>query len=142
MDFLGIGMPELIFILLIALIIIGPKDMEKTGRAIGRFLNNLIHSDSWQAFRQTSREVRNLPNRLMREANLEEVEKLAKDPLNQNQISSSTKQKTEQHGGYGTWNNPGSQPPRSIPEPAQTHNRIPPPQIIKSDSQPGAEQNE
>ncbi len=141
MDFLGIGMPELIFIVLIALIIIGPKDMEKTGRAIGRFLNNLIRSDGWQAFRQTSREVRNLPNRLMREANIEEIQKLAKDPLNQNRIPSSSKQKSEQNDRYGVWSNPGAQPPRSIPEAAEAEKSISPPQI-ESDSQPANEQNE
>lgn len=141
MDFLGIGMPELIFIMLIALIIIGPKDMEKTGRAIGRFLNNLIHSDGWQAFRQTSREVRNLPNRLMREANIEDIEKMAKDPLNQNQIPSTAKQKTAQNGGYGTWNNPNAKLPRSISEPVETENSIVPPQT-EPDSQSADEQNE
>jgi Sec-independent protein translocase protein TatA len=127
MDFLGIGMPELIFIVLIALIIIGPKDMEKTGRAIGRFLNSFVHSDGWQAFRQTSKEVQNLPNRLMREANLEEIEKLAKDPLNKNKPPSSGKPKTTGQDGYGTWNNPGAQPFGSKPEPAETGNSIAPP---------------
>ena len=141
MDILGIGMPELVFIVLIALIILGPRDMEKTGRAIGRFLNNLIRSDSWQAFRQTSREVRNLPNRLMREANLEEIENLAKDPLNKNRVPSGGKQKTVDRGGYGTWNNPGVQPSRSSPEPAETENSIAPPQN-EPDSVPTNEQNE
>lgn len=38
MDILGVGPLELIFILLLALIIMGPKDMVKSGRTIGRFL--------------------------------------------------------------------------------------------------------
>ena len=38
MEILGIGPLELIFILLIALIVLGPGDMVKTGRTIGRFL--------------------------------------------------------------------------------------------------------
>lgn len=141
MDILGIGMPELFFIVLIALIIIGPRDMEKTGRAIGRFLNNLIRSDSWQAFRQTSREVRNLPNRLMREANLEEIENLAKDTLNKNRVPSGEKQKTADRGGYGTWNNPGVQPSQTTSKPAETENSIAPPQT-ETDSLPSNEQNE
>ena len=75
MDIFGIGPTELIFIILIALIILGPKDMEKTGRAIGRFLRNMTTSDGWRVFRETSREIRNIPNRLMREANIEDLEK-------------------------------------------------------------------
>lgn len=142
MDFLGIGMPELVFIVLIALIIIGPKDMEKTGRAIGRFLNNFVRSDSWRAFRQTSKEVRNLPNRLMREANLEELERLTKEPLNLNRTSSAGKQiKKVEESGYGTWDNPGAQMSRSIPTSADTENSIAPPQT-ETDTTPVDDKNE
>jgi len=75
MDIFGIGPTELVFIILIALIVLGPKDLEKTSRNIGRWLRDLTTSDGWRAFRDTSREIRNLPNRLMREANLEDLEK-------------------------------------------------------------------
>ena len=74
MEILGIGAPELIFILIIALIVLGPKDMQKAGRTIGRWLNQLIRSDSWKVFQRTSAELRNLPRNLMREANLEAAE--------------------------------------------------------------------
>jgi Sec-independent protein translocase protein TatA len=36
MDFLGVGPLELLFILLIALIVLGPNDMVKTGRTLGK----------------------------------------------------------------------------------------------------------
>ena len=77
MEILGIGAPELIFILIIAIIVLGPKDMQKAGRTIGRFLNQLIRSDGWKVFQRTSSELRNLPRNLMREANMEvaEIEK-------------------------------------------------------------------
>ena len=71
MEILGIGPSELIFIIIIALIILGPKDMQKAGKSIGRWLNQLVKSDSWMIFQQTSRELRNLPTNLMREANME-----------------------------------------------------------------------
>ena len=74
MEILGIGAPELVFVIIIALIVLGPKDMQKAGRTIGRWLNQLINSDGWKAFQQTSREIRNLPTNLMREANLELAE--------------------------------------------------------------------
>jgi len=77
MEFLGIGAPELVFIIIIALIVLGPKDMQKAGKTIGVWLNQLIHSDGWKLFQQTSREIRNLPTQMMREANLDlaQVEK-------------------------------------------------------------------
>jgi len=86
MEILGIGPSELIFIVIIALIILGPKDMQKAGKTIGRWLNNLVRSDGWQAFQQTSKEIRNLPTKLMREANMEmrEAEKDLRKALDTN----------------------------------------------------------
>ncbi len=74
MEILGVGPSELIFIVVIALIVLGPKDMQKAGRTIGRWLNQLVRSDGWKAFQQTSREIRNIPTTLMREANMEMAE--------------------------------------------------------------------
>jgi len=74
MDIFGIGASELVFIILIAIIILGPKDMQKAGRTIGRWLNQLVRSDGWKIFQRTSTEIRNLPRNLMREANMEVME--------------------------------------------------------------------
>lgn len=74
MEIFGIGASEFVFIILIAIIILGPKDMQKAGRTIGRFLNQLIQSDSWKLFQKTSNELRSLPRNLMREANMEIME--------------------------------------------------------------------
>jgi sec-independent protein translocase protein TatB len=74
MEIFGIGASEIVFILIIALIVLGPRDMQKAGRTIGRWLNQLVHSDSWRIFQRTSTEIRNLPRNLMREANMEMAE--------------------------------------------------------------------
>lgn len=71
MEILGIGAPELLFIIIIAIIVLGPRDMQKAGRTIGRWLNKVIHSDGWQILQKTSAEMRHLPRSLMREANLD-----------------------------------------------------------------------
>ena len=75
MEFLGIGPLELIIILMIALLLLGPRDMAKAGRNLGRFLRKVVTSPQWRTITQTSREIRNLPTRLIREAGLEELEK-------------------------------------------------------------------
>jgi sec-independent protein translocase protein TatB len=74
MEIFGIGASELIFILIIALIVLGPRDMQKAGRTIGLWLNQLVRSDGWRVFQRTSAELRNLPRNLMREANAEVAE--------------------------------------------------------------------
>jgi sec-independent protein translocase protein TatB len=79
MEFLGIGPSELFFIVLIALIVLGPRDMQKAGRTIGRWLRRVVTSDGWKLFQQTSREFQTLPNRLMREAALDELKEMQKE---------------------------------------------------------------
>lgn len=71
MEFLGIGAPELVFIIIIALILLGPKDMQKAGKTVGLWLNSVVKSDWWRAILRTSQEIRSLPTNLMREANRE-----------------------------------------------------------------------
>jgi Sec-independent protein translocase protein TatA len=75
MELFGIGPLELLFILLIALIILGPGDMVKAGLTLGRFLRKIVTSPEWRTIQKASRELRYIPNRLMREANLEDLSK-------------------------------------------------------------------
>ena len=79
MEFLGIGPSELLFIVIIALIILGPKDMQKAGRTLGKWMRKVITSDGWKLFQQTSREIQTIPTRLMREAALDELKEVQKD---------------------------------------------------------------
>jgi Sec-independent protein translocase protein TatA len=115
MEILGIGPLELFFILLIALIVLGPGDMVKAGRTLGRFLHRIITSPEWRTVQKASRELRYLPNRLMREANLEDLQKDLSD-INQigGQISNEVK---KAEVDISSWITP--------PEP--THNSTPPP---------------
>lgn len=71
MEILGIGLPELVFIFVIALLILGPRDMQKTARKVGLWLNRLINSDVWKAYKNSPLDVSNLHLKLMREANLD-----------------------------------------------------------------------
>ncbi len=75
MEIFGIGPLELLFIILIAIIVLGPKDIEKTARAAGRGLYKLLRSDTWKTVSQTSRQLRDLPNELVRQAGIEELQK-------------------------------------------------------------------
>jgi len=79
MEILGIGPSELIFIVIIAIIVLGPRDMQKAGRTIGKWLRKVVTSDGWKLFQQTSREIQTLPNRLMRDAALEELRQTQRD---------------------------------------------------------------
>lgn len=107
MEILGIGPSELIFIIILALIVLGPKDMQKAGKTIGRWLNNLVKSDGWKAFQQTSREIRSLPTKLMRDANLELAE---------------TEKELRKTMGEGASYRPASAQSRNLIQPQTTEN--------------------
>ena len=78
MEFLGVGASELVFVIIIALIVLGPKDMQKAGRTIGKWMRDIVTSDGWKAFQKTSNEIRKLPAQMMRDAN-NELEKFNMD---------------------------------------------------------------
>jgi sec-independent protein translocase protein TatB len=122
MEIFGVGWQELIFIVVIAIIVLGPRDMQKAGRTIGRWLNQLVQSDSWKVFQRTSSELRNLPRNLMREANMEmrEAEKelhRALDPRLDPSVTSS---------------NPSTQPAINRNPSIDLRPGPPPPQEIKN----------
>lgn len=71
MDIFGVGASEILFILILALIILGPKDMQKAGKTIGKWLRGVVTSDGWKVMRQTTHRLRTLPHELMRETNEE-----------------------------------------------------------------------
>ena len=83
MEILGVGVPEMAFIVLIALILLGPKDMIAAGRTIGRFLRKFLTSPTWQAMRRTGEELQQLPTKLVREAGLEDLQKEIQGVTNQ-----------------------------------------------------------
>lgn len=72
MEIFNIGFGEVLFILLIALVLLGPQEMTKAARGLGKFLRQLLRSPVWNDVVTTSRQLRDLPNRIIREANLEE----------------------------------------------------------------------
>lgn len=74
MEIFGIGLTELLFIVIIILIIFGPADLVKNSGEVGRFFNKVVRSDAWRAMQKTTSEVKKIPTALMREANLQDFE--------------------------------------------------------------------
>ncbi|MEJ2549447.1 MAG: hypothetical protein P8Z42_03910 [Anaerolineales bacterium] len=117
MNIFGVGTLEIIFILIIALIFIGPEDIGKYARSAGRFLNRFYRSDTWRLFRETSRNIRSLPNRLAREAALEELEEIKRtiedtaEELNevQDELDETEKELTESSKPAGKKESPSLQ---------------------------------
>ena len=79
MDFLGVGPLEILLVVLLALVLFGPRDIVQNARKAGRTLNRLYKSDVWRTMTQASTALRNLPNRLAREAELEDLKQIQRE---------------------------------------------------------------
>ncbi len=73
MEIFGVGAPEIALIVLIALILLGPKDMVAAGRTIGKTLRTIMTSPAWMIMKKTGEEIQQLPIKLAREAGLDEI---------------------------------------------------------------------
>ncbi|MEX2143730.1 MAG: hypothetical protein WD740_03985 [Anaerolineales bacterium] len=73
MDFLGIGITEVIAILLIIFLVMGPQDLVKIGGTFGRALRKLRKSDTWRVVQDAGKQLRELPETLAREAGIDEL---------------------------------------------------------------------
>lgn len=117
MNLFGLGPLEILLILVVALILFGPKDLQKAGKTLGTFLNKLVRSEGWRAVTQTSRELRNLPNRLMRESGLEEIQaKTSKD------IAGTGKKQTQAKPEVGSTQSTAIQDKRETISPQTSNN--------------------
>jgi Sec-independent protein translocase protein TatA len=76
MDFLGISPLELLAILIIVFLVMGPQDLVKIGGTLGRGLRKFRESDTWRVMQDATRQLRQLPETLVRQAGLDELEKM------------------------------------------------------------------
>lgn len=74
MEILNIGIPELVFILLIMLVVLGPARMESTARSMASTMRKLTHSDLWRQFRTARRQIEDLPSNLLRDSGVDEFQ--------------------------------------------------------------------
>lgn len=133
MDILGIGPLELIFILIIALIVLGPKDMVKAGRTLGKFLRQVVTSPTWRAVTRTSSELRTLPNRLIRDAGLEEDFREIKNATEQAIPPELTTDLEQWQRDINPWTTPPQKGPETQESESPAENSIAPENISEED---------
>lgn len=130
MEILGVGLPEMGFIVLLALILLGPKDMIKAGQTIGRTLRKMVMSPTWQAMRSTGKEIQELPTKLMREAGLEDLREMEKEVRISAQKNLSAINSVENQILAAPA--PGNSPQAVMPADEQNPAQNPPPTSVKA----------
>lgn len=73
MQLFNVGALELIFILLLAFIVLGPKKAIKTAGEVGQWIKKLISSQFWQDLMATSKEIQDFPKKVMEEAEIQKT---------------------------------------------------------------------
>ncbi|MDP2964908.1 MAG: twin-arginine translocase TatA/TatE family subunit [Pelolinea sp.] len=71
MQAFGIGPLEFLLIMVIAVIVLGPKGMVTAAREAGKFIRKIIRSPLWREVVDTSNEIRELPRKIVREVGIE-----------------------------------------------------------------------
>ena len=73
MEIFNVGPLELLLILVLAVIIFGPEDLVKFSRNAGRWIYKASKSEFWQSVVGTTREIKDFPKQIMKEAQIEET---------------------------------------------------------------------
>lgn len=73
MKVFNIGIGEILFIIILAVIIFGPENLVKSARDLGVFLRKVTKSPYWQEVWATRRDLEEIPRMLAKEANLKET---------------------------------------------------------------------
>jgi Sec-independent protein translocase protein TatA len=82
MQIFGIGPLELLFILVIMILVLGPKGMVKAARESGKYIRKITRSPLWAEIVGTSREMRNLPAKIIKDAGIQdEIDELRRSTL-------------------------------------------------------------
>ena len=79
MDILGVGPLEVILVIILALVVLGPQDMVVSARKIGAWIRKMVRSPLWREIMETSREIREIPTTLIRDSGIEEAMTELKD---------------------------------------------------------------
>eukprot|EP01156_Anaeramoeba_ignava_P007549 Anaeramoba_ignava/a352613_3.p1 GENE.a352613_3~~a352613_3.p1 ORF type:complete len:129 (-),score=28.49 a352613_3:16-402(-) len=90
----GIGFSELIVIFILVIVLIGPERSKETAQKLGKALGKILRSQWWSDFQLIQKNIRDLPNTLIRMAEIEELQNDLKQSLDsiQNNINAETQE--------------------------------------------------
>ena len=73
MNFLGVGPLELVLLILIALVVLGPEDIVKVSKKMGAWIRKARRSETWENVVKISDEVKKIPQNFMEESGMENI---------------------------------------------------------------------
>lgn len=127
----GVGLPELIILALVIFVVVGPERARDVALTLGRWLRRLITSEWWKEFNQIARAIQDLPNTLVRMAEIEEAQAELKramseiDQLTGKPFSPPADQQPPPADPWGILNLTQQTPPPNSPSADEEHDSNP-----------------
>jgi len=78
----GVGFGEIIFVLVLMVIVLGPKKMVEGARSLGKTIRKVTRSEFWKEAVKASREIQSIPKKIIDEAGIEDDVKEISRALN------------------------------------------------------------
>lgn len=115
MKIFNVGASEIFLIVLLALVIFGPKRLVQVMRDSGKWLRSIGKSPLVRDFIRTTEDIRNIPNELLRESGLEqdikEVQRAAQEAARIDEIDAERTKQNETNETPAEDETPGILPP-------------------------------
>lgn len=73
MQIFNVGVLELLFILILGFLVLGPQKAVKAARDVGAWIRKTAKSPLWREILNTSNEIRDLPKKIMDDAELQQL---------------------------------------------------------------------
>ena len=74
MRIFNVGIREVILLLVIMLILFGPRQMQENARNLAKWIRKLVRSDTWRTFLGLVDDVNTIKDQVIRESGIKEVQ--------------------------------------------------------------------
>ncbi|MBI9043249.1 MAG: hypothetical protein JEZ06_02115 [Anaerolineaceae bacterium] len=75
MEILNVGPLEIVLILILALVFLGPSGMVEAGAKLGKGIRKLKNSQLWRDFLKTSKDLNKIPKEFVKTTGIDEIQK-------------------------------------------------------------------
>lgn len=86
MKLFNIGIPEALLLVIVIFIILGPNRLVSSARSLGSWFRKVSKSQLWKDILSTSNEIKEFPQKIINEVNLDEEMKSLKEFVDGNSI--------------------------------------------------------
>ncbi len=113
MNFLNLGWSEVLLILILAFVVLGPDRVVKTGQDLGKWIRKISKDETLREVVRTTNEIKRFPQKIFDESMLDLPPHVEQERINEEASEENAQSEASEKGpGYGSEN---EIPPHSTP---------------------------